>query len=481
MNESALLPEQLAEWSGGTWDGRPQRPPVAVTTDSRSVPPGSLFVALRGPRFDGHAFVPTACQAGAVAALVARDYRWPVDRGPPPALLRCACPLRALGALGAGYRRSLPVEPVGITGSAGKTTVKEMVAELLCALGPVARTPGNRNNDIGLPLSLLAMAPGSRFGVFEIGMNRPGEIRPLADMLAPRIGIVTNIGPVHLEAFDSVEGIAREKAQLLRALPRDGLAVLDRDDAFHGLLRDACGCETLTVSLDGDATCRAVEYDTLHGMLAVLERDAPRPERIVTGLPGRHNLRNALLATALARRLGVSWAAIREGFLRVKHPPMRWDVSTLAGVTVINDAYNANPMSMRSALETFASLPWGGRRLVLLGDMLELGADNEEAMHLEIGRSVAEFGFDALAAVGPRACAWYRLGAIEAGYPPARLRLCSDPRDAARRLAVELREGDALLLKGSRGMALEQTLAPLAELLGAKAHAAGRSPVSSIG
>lgn len=458
MSDIAYTPHELASWSGGRWTRQPSAPLAGVSTNSKAVAPGSLFVALKGLKHDAHAFVPQAVRGGAAAAVVRSDYAWPDGEGAEPCLLRVADPNRALSDLAAGYRRAVGARVVGVTGSAGKTTVKEMTAQLLSTLGPTARTPGNKNNEVGLPLSLLAMPRDTRYGVFEAGMNHPGEIAPLCATMRPDCGIVTNVGPVHLEAFGSVSAIADEKANLLRCLPKDGMAFLDRDGAQYEYLAAQAPCEVVDVAVRGDAEFRAEGVDLASGTFAVRERGAARGELVVTGLPGVHNVSNALLATAVARRLGASWDAIREAFLRVPRSPMRWEVSELRGVHVINDAYNANPMSMKRALETFAKWPCGGRRVALLGDMLELGAADEESLHMETGRDAAEAGVDELFLVGTRANAWMRLGALGARLAPGRVHACADNGDAARRLSVLLRPGDTLLLKGSRGMTLETTL-----------------------
>jgi UDP-N-acetylmuramoyl-tripeptide--D-alanyl-D-alanine ligase len=458
MSELRYTPEELAAWSTGRWTHAPSVPLAGVSTDSKAVATGALFIALKGRKHDAHAFVPQALAAGAAAAVVRDDYVWPADAGPEPCLLRVADPNRALSDLAAAYRRAVGAHIVGVTGSAGKTTVKEMTAQLLSMLGPTARTPGNKNNEIGLPLSLLAMPRTTLYGVFEAGMSHPGEIAPLCATMQPDCGIVTNVGPVHLEAFGSVQAIANEKSDLLRCLPKGGLAALDRDNPFFDYLAAQAPCEVVDVSQQGGAAFSAEDADLASGMLSVRERGARRAETIVTGLPGVHNLCNALLATAMARRLGVAWDAIREAFQRVPRPPMRWEVSELHGVQVINDAYNANPMSLRRALETFAKWPCKRHRVALLGDMLELGAADEESLHLTAGRDAAELGVDELLLVGARAGAWMRLGAIEAHFAPGRIHVCADTTDAARRLSVLLKPGDALLLKGSRGMTLETTL-----------------------
>ena len=479
---NAINPVDAARWTGGTWTRLPDAPLAGVSTDSRSVTPGSLFVALRGERFDGHAFVEKAFAAGAAAAMVAAGF---AECGRP--LLRVADPNRALSDLARGWRLACAATIVGVTGSAGKTTVKEMTATLLATLGETAKTPGNFNNDVGLPLSLLAMPETARFGVFEAGISHPGEMVPLADIMRPRVAVVSCIAPVHLAAFPAgLAAIADEKAGLLRALPTDGLAVLPLDDAQFPLLRDAAPCRVVTVSLsDSSADFFAEDVDAARGAFTACEHPtplletraphpeagaphpealAPRPEarapsratRIETGMPGEHNVRNALLAIAVARSLGAEWPAIAEAFAAVRRPPMRWQVSDLGGATLVNDAYNANPLSMAKALETFVAIPVAGRRYAVLGDMLELGEADEAELHRGVGRAAAGAGLDELWLVGERAARWIREGAIDAGMAAAHVTACASAEEAAERAHVFLRPGDALLLKASRGLRLER-------------------------
>ena len=342
----------MARWSGGCWNRAPAAALRGVSTHSAKVLPGSLFISLKGPRHDAHAFVPQALAAGCAAALVRGDYVWPAGAGAEPPLLRAADPNAALGRLASGYRDAVASRVIGITGSAGKTTVKEMTAALLAALGPTACTPGNLNNEFGLPLSLLAMPRDTRYGVFEVGMSHPGELAPLCALLRPDCGIVTTVGPVHLEAFGSVRDIAREKAALLRALPSDGIAVLDRDQEWFADMAGQAPCPVTDVSCRPGAEFVLEGADPLEGVLEVRERGAARAERLHIGCPGAHNLRNALLAAALARRLGAGWEAIREALPRARRLPMRWECSDWNGVRIVNDAYNANPLGMRCALDT---------------------------------------------------------------------------------------------------------------------------------
>ena len=514
-----ISPSDAARWTGGTWTREPGAALDGVSTDSRAIRPGSLFVALRGERFDGHTFVEKAFAAGAGAAMVAHaeaparqeshaespDAEASVGHPPHPChlceaiapkvgaeasvghpLLVVPDPNRALSDLARGWRQASGATIVGVTGSAGKTTVKEMTATLLATLGETAKTPGNFNNEVGLPLSLLAMPETARFGVFEAGISHPGEMAPLADAMRPRVAVVSCIAPVHLGAFHgSLEAIADEKAGLLRALPPDGLAVLPLDDAQYPILRAASPCRVATVALrDPAADFFAEDIDAARGAFTACERTAPHPEapaphpesraphpesraphpesrapsrvRIETGMPGEHNVRNALLAIAVARSLGAAWDAIATAFAAVRRPPMRWQVSDLGGATLVNDAYNANPLSMDKALQTFAAIHVDGRRFAVLGDMLELGEADEAELHRGVGRAAAAAGLDELWLVGERAARWIREGAVGAGMDPAHVTACATTDEAAGRVHVFLRPGDALLLKASRGLRLER-------------------------
>lgn len=453
-----LDPDAISRWCGGAWDGGLPGRLAGVTADSRSVGRDFLFVALPGARADGHDFVGEAFRRGAAGAVVKSDYA--AGAGP---LLRTADPLCALQSMAAGYRRAQAIRIVGVTGSAGKTTVKEMTADVLSVSQPVARTRGNWNNAIGLPLSLLNMPPESRAGVFEAGINHPGEMEELCRILAPDWGVVTNVGPVHLEFFKSEAAIARAKAGLLRALPPDGLAVLRADAPWYKVLRDAAPCPVTAVALAPDQAADPPDFYARmepDGMAAFGERASEMVWRIRPPLPGRHNLANMLLAAAVGRAWGIGWPGIVHALESYQPPPMRWDVRVWRNVTLINDAYNANPMSMVEALLTYRGLP-GGRKWLVLGGMLELG-DAAAAMHRDLGRQVAGGGWQGLITVGELATL-IADGAESCGMPPKRISRCAGPLEAAAFLAQSARPGDMVLLKGSRGIGLENVLRVLTE------------------
>lgn len=445
----------LATVTGGRWTREPQRPLTAVVNDSRRRVQDALYVALRGERFDGHAFVANAFASGAAAAMVEATGEIPADAQGLP-LLVVESTQAALSALGAAYRRQVAPLVVGVTGSVGKSTVKEMTAAVLSAAGETARTCGNWNNGIGLPLSLLAMVPQAQYGVFEVGMNHPGEIRPLCEVLHPDWGVVTMIGPVHLEHFESEEGIAREKGDLLRALPPDGRAFLCRDDKWFPLLQALAPCAVRTVSLEADADL-VLQHEAAGRRLLASERSSGETHAFAWPWAGRHNALNAGFAILVGREAGLSWAQISQGLARYQPLPMRWQEVSSGGCLLINDAYNANPASMRAALKTFAGMDGGSRRWLVLGDMLEIG-ETEQAAHETLGsEAAAADDWAGLLTVGPLAM-WIADGARRQGMEPERIWRCSDTHTAATVLREQLLPGDAVLFKASRGVALEKVI-----------------------
>jgi UDP-N-acetylmuramoyl-tripeptide--D-alanyl-D-alanine ligase len=446
----------FAEWVSGAAQALPAvfR---GVTQDSRSVTPGCLYVALRGERFDGHGFVAQALQKGAAAALVEASWRAPAEAASWP-LLRVADTRRALVDAARARRLERRALIVGITGSSGKTTTKEMAAALFGGGGRVCATSGNLNNEIGLPLSLLALPEAAAFGVFELGTNHPGEIARLADVLRPQAAVVASVGSAHIEHFGSLEAIAREKGALLQALPADGFAVLCRETACFEVLAGMSRAPVVTTTLAaGEADFRGEVVDPYGGTLRVTERATGRQTVLRSGLPGGHNASNLLLAFAAARTAGVPAEAAAGALRELALPGMRWEISTRGGVTVVNDAYNANPQSMAAALETFMRMPCRGRRIAVLGDMLELGS-HAEALHREIGRRVAELVPDGLVAVGGCAGRYLADEAVRCGFPSARVTVAADAAAAADAVRDAAGEGDSVLLKASRGMRLERVL-----------------------
>lgn len=446
----------FAEWVAGSAQALP-RAFCGVTQDSRRVTRDCLYVALRGERFDGHDFVAHALQAGAAAALVDTSWRAPAEAAAWP-LLRVEDTRLALADAARAWRLERQALIVGVTGSSGKTTTKEMAAALFGGGGRVCATHGNFNNEIGLPLSLLTLAADAAFGVFELGSNHPGEIGRLADILRPQAGIIASIGSAHIEHFGSLDAIADEKGALLQALPTDGFAVLCREMAFFERLSELSQAPVVTTSLASrEADFFGELVEPFSGTVRVTERAVGRQTLLRSGVPGEHNASNLLLAFAAARTAGISAEAATQALSGLTLPGMRWDVSVRSGVTIVNDAYNANPQSMREVLRTFMQLPCDGRRIAVLGDMLELGP-HTEALHREIGRYVADLKLDGVIGVGPDTGRFLVGEAVKAGYPQHCVQCFPDAETAAAAVRQMVRTGDGVLLKASRSMRLERIL-----------------------
>lgn len=445
----------LADWCSGQWQGGCPKLIKKFCHDSRLVEPGDMFVAIAGERVDGHQYIATAEERGAVGALVRRNYV--PAAGVKLPLLYVADPKKAVWSMAVNYRQTLSCRLVAITGSIGKTTVKEMIAAVLSRGGLTGRTKGNWNNDLGLPLSVLTLDGMARFGVFEVGTNHPGELAPLCDLLRPHIGVVTNVESVHLENFNSLAAIADEKATVLRSLPADGIGFVDKDGPFGGYLGKQCRGRVMTVTMqpgiDADFVGQLIGCD---GDLLVREKATGAEVKCHLPLPGEHVRRNALLAVAVGRSLGISGADIAAALAAYRAPAMRWQEVALGGVQFINDAYNAHPVSMRAALQTFDRLPCSGRKWLVLGSMRELGP-SERDDHLGLGSDVARGSWAGFLAVGDLA-QLIALGAEQAGLEKEKIYCCHNTAEAVRLLQANVQAGDTVLLKASRREKLEEIL-----------------------
>jgi UDP-N-acetylmuramoyl-tripeptide--D-alanyl-D-alanine ligase len=461
MNE--IFPEQMAAWCRGRWHPRtPPEPLRALCVDSRLAKPGSLFFALKGEKADGHDFLAAVADSGTYA-VVREDF--PVEKLPPDGFcLRVDDVLAALGRFAAAYRATLSARIVGVTGSVGKTSTKELVADLLATLGKTVRTSGNFNNEIGLPLSVAGLERDCAYGVIEAGISHPGEMAPLREILRPDIAVMTRVGPVHIEFFDSVSAIAEEKAALLEKLPPDGFAVLDRDDEFFDILRAHSSAPVVTCSLKR----RDVDYagdPQADGQLWVFEQATGESATLPVPPPIGFMAENVLRAVAVARKCGAEWNAIESALGRTHSVGMRWAVEEVRGWTAINDGYNANPVSLRAALKAFADWPAQGQKYLAIGPMLELGR-LERAEHETLGRFVAEGRWAGVAVVpwksvadAPDAAAQALVSGLRsAGFPAENLCAAAGHAEAASWLRERMRPGDALLLKASRGVRIEKVL-----------------------
>jgi UDP-N-acetylmuramoyl-tripeptide--D-alanyl-D-alanine ligase len=435
--------ELVREQAGGRAAGGPSR----AVIDSRAVQPGDLFFGLPGERVDGGAFAAAALEAGAWGVVV--EPQW-VDEAMATyggAVLASATPVPALGALARGWRQDLAAFVIGVTGSVGKTSTKDLIAAMIAPHRSIAASRENYNTEIGLPLEVLAAPYGTEVLVLELAMRGFGQIRELAAICQPDVGVITNIGPVHLEQMGSLEGVAEAKAELLDGLQPGGTAVVPSDEPLlEPWLRD--DLEVVTFGPGGD-----VHYEGASLRSGVVPDAVPtrhvviaQGERIELELPfdSRHNLLNALAALAAARAIGVH----PSGRIDVRFSSMRGErVAVGIGVVVINDCYNANPLSMRAALDDLASHHAEGRRVAVLGDMLELGPAEREH-HREIGAYAASAGVELLVTVGPRAASM--LDTFD-GESYAVL----DAAEAASLVPDLVTAGDVVLVKASRGVGLE--------------------------
>ena len=433
----------------GQYDGRAMVQRYSI--DSRTVQPGELFFAVKGERLDGHDFVEQALSRGAVGAVVRRDQlaRYPGGVG----LLAVDDTLVALQTLATAVRKMWGKTAIAITGSMGKTTTKEAMAHLLAIKFRVHRTKGNFNNHFGLPLGLLMLEPEYDLAVVEMGMSHSGEIAALARIALPNQAVVTNVAPVHLESFDSIAGIARAKYELIESLPHGGTAVLNADDEYVSQFgRDFKG-KVVTFGFKATADVRAENIEVLgpEGTRFDLVSHEVR-QSVQSPLLGRHNVYNVLAAAAVAIEHGITPSEIAAALPLLQAADKRGQVVQVGNITVLYDCYNSSPRALMAAVDTLAAMP-ARRRIVVAGEMLELGATGEQ-LHRECGRYVAGRKLDFL--LGVRGLAQPMVdAACEAGM---KAEFVATPEEAGEWLAREARDGDVVLLKASRGVKLEKAL-----------------------
>jgi UDP-N-acetylmuramoyl-tripeptide--D-alanyl-D-alanine ligase len=419
-----------------------------VDTDTRRIQPGALFAALKGPNFDGHDFLAGALERGAAAALVERRLDSPLPQ------LVVTDVLVALGRLAAGWRRRFKLPLLALTGSNGKTTVKEMLATILRQRGTVLATAGNLNNHIGVPLMLSRLGTEHDYAVIEMGANHPGEIAYLTELARPDVALITNAGPAHLEGFGSIEGVSRAKGEIYGGLAADGVAVINADDVYADYWRNLnAGRRVVDFGLERSA---AVRGEVLGDSRFRLRIDDEATD-IALPLPGRHNVRNALAAAAATHAVGTDLDAIRAGLEATQGVVGRLrTLSGCHGCTLVDDSYNANPASLAAGLETLVT---GGRRnWLVLGDMAELGAGAETA-HAEAGALARELGVECLFALGPLSLLTCRAFGAGAEHFD-RVEALIDTLVAA---LLEADPPPRLLIKGSRSMRMERVTRALAK------------------
>ena len=446
--------ERVARITGGDFSGRKVNCQLSgISTDSRNLNPESLFVPLRGERFDGHDYLSQAVKNGAAACLSEE-----VIAGLNVPVVRVADTLQALGDIAAAYRLQLNGPLVAITGSAGKTTTKEMLATIMEQVAPGLKTAGNFNNLIGLPLTLFRLQQEHQWAVLEMGTSSLGEIERLTEIAQPTIGVITNIGAAHLETLQGLDGVSRAKGELLAGM-RGGTAIINLDDHRVAQLPVANGVKILTYGLVAEAQVRAEAIEDNAAGVCFDLLFAGQKQRVQLAIPGRHNVSNALAAAAAALEMKVPLAKVVAGLARCAAVAGRMDLSPLpCGGLLVDDSYNSNPLSAHAALDALASLSGRGRRIAVLGDMLELGEKSVQ-MHEKLGAKAAEVA-EVLIAVGQFSTAICR-GAGAAGMKSEQMLEVADAAAARDSLLGQQHSGDKILVKGSRGVQLEKVVEAL--------------------
>ena len=447
MNATPL--SQIAAWAGGRLvGGNPAQTITTVSSDSRSLKPGDLFIAIRGEKFDGHKFLADAARLGAAGAIVEQEAP-----GLPPsfALIVVTDAVRGLQSLASAYRTTLRLTSVCITGSNGKTSTKDLCASVLSQKFKVTRTAGNLNNHLGLPFSILRADSTHDVGVFEIGMNHAGEIAPLADIARPDIAIITNVGVAHIEFLGTRAAIAQEKATLAEAVRENGTVILNADDEFTPSIASRTRARVTTAGLlGGDVRATEIEHLStgtrfrLHSTGQCVEADLP--------VPGEHMVRNALLACAAGIALGLTLGECAAGLRSLDLTAGRLTQKTIGGIRILDDTYNANPDSMSAALVTLAHMPGAGRRIAVLGGMGELGKESERG-HRSVGEVAGREKIGCVITVGETA-RWIAEAAENSGV--REVIRTADTDEAARTLRGIAQPGDTVLVKASRSARLER-------------------------
>ncbi|MEK6726088.1 MAG: UDP-N-acetylmuramoyl-tripeptide--D-alanyl-D-alanine ligase [Deltaproteobacteria bacterium] len=444
--------------------GQPEGTFSGVSTDSRSIKTGEFFIPLTGENFDGHNFVETALQKGACGAIVGgRQQRLTSHVSRLTGfIIEVEDTLMALGDIARLWRERHPIPVIAITGSNGKTTTKEMVALIFSQKFRVLKTEGNLNNLIGLPLTVLKIDDSHEVAVLELGMNSFGEIARLSEICRPDIALITNVGSGHLEGLGSIEGVAKAKGEILEGLKADGTFVVNVDDPYIREIAKGWDGNLVTFGLnrpDADVKTLLIDYSCCYGSgVAISMHLKEKPLSVKLMGLGLHNVYNATAAAAVGLAVGISPEEIKKGLEGWRPFKGRFELHRLdCGVNLIDDTYNANPNSVAMALKTLADVKGAGRGIAVLGDMLELGVYAEEA-HYEIGKKAAATGVDCLFLMGPLSSIHTSRGARDGGMDEGQIVICSDYKDASGHVNPILTGGDWVLVKGSRGMAMEKVV-----------------------
>ncbi len=441
---------------------QPGGPARRAETDTRKLSEGMCFFALKGERRDGHDFIREAIDRGAKGIIAEEEKIRTMEINAPEGVFVVGVrdPLEALSLMAREWRKLFQARTVAVTGSFGKSTTKEFLKSMLGASGETVASPSSYNNHIGVPLTLLAMDERTEYLVAEIGTSSPGEVRALAETVRPEVGVITGIGPVHLEGLGSPERVAEEKASLFQVLPAHGTAVLDGQGEWASFLKSKARCRTVAIGIDDEEmeiSAALLEQGARHTTFSVSGR------KITLPVPGVHNVRNFLLALAAASGLGVDQDIALKGIGNFKPLKGRLDFKSFPqGFTVIDDSYNSNPVSARAALDVLRSMPNGSRKIVVLGEMKELG-EYAEKEHYSLGGAVAGLGLDLVVTVGKGLPEMIAKGAYAAGMDKSRIITIDSVGNAGVFLKGYLRQGDVILIKASRAVGLEGILRKLDE------------------
>ncbi len=433
--------------------GSPDVTITSVSIDSRKVSSGSLYIPIVGEKNDGHSFIPAAVEAGAAAYLYDPTHFNPAEADMPDtaAAISVQETWRALADLAAQYRQDLGVKVIAVTGSVGKTTTKEFIYSVLSTKFKTSKTQGNLNNKYGVPLTLLSIPEGTQFSIVEMGMNHAGEIAELTAIAAPDYGVITNIGVAHIENFGSRRGIFRAKMEVTEGMNFSGILVVNGDDDMLRTLPGKIPQRVVTFGRDRTCDITASQIETVRDGVTFVARH----QRFNIHMPGKHNVYDAMAAICLGEILGMTPEEMSRGVGQCTGEANRMQLTESEGIVYINDAYNANPVSMKAAIDTLVSIPTDGRRIAVLGDMYELG-DSAEEMHREIGKYCATCGVDILVVAGQHAKAMID-EAIDSGLD-GNCYSAADAIEAAAIVSKLVRIGDTLLFKGSRAMRMEDCM-----------------------
>lgn len=458
-----VLVKEIIEFTGGRLTlGKPDAEVKSFSLDSRTLKKGDLFIAIKGNNFDGHKFAEDCIKKGACGIIVEDSFQ--INNNFSGIAIKVKDTTKALGDIARIYRKKFQGSLIAITGTVGKTTTKELVALVMQERFSVHKTEGTLNNHIGVPVTLLGLSPGHHSAVIELGMSGLGEIKYLAGIAQPDVGVITNIGPAHLEQLGSIDNVLKAKSELLEVMKKDGLVILNRDDKYFGELHSRKHSRLITIGRHHEADFQAVDIAIgKDGGISFKLLAKPFSDILEIKLPviGMHNIYPAMTAAAIGYGLNVGPAGIINGLGKVRLPKLRLELKEVAGMKIIDDCYNANPISMVSALETLNMLHAEGKKIFVCSDMKELG-QYAEMYHKELGKQVHDYKIDRLISVGEFS-AFVSETAVECGMPAENVRHCKNNLEAVEVLSHWLEPGGIVLVKGSRANHMEEITSGIEE------------------